>query len=71
MYSPSRWLVNSLALWGGRPGDALAEVRRVLLLLMTLDLTIMSGQLLAAGLRACADAAEQARRAAARSDQGV
>jgi DNA-binding CsgD family transcriptional regulator/tetratricopeptide (TPR) repeat protein len=50
-----------LALWAGEPGDSLAEVRRVLPLLQTPDLTILCGRLLAAGLRACADLAEQAR----------
>ena len=50
-----------LALWAGRPGDALAEVQQVLPLLKTPDLTIVCGRLLAAGLRACADLAEQAR----------
>jgi DNA-binding CsgD family transcriptional regulator/tetratricopeptide (TPR) repeat protein len=50
-----------LALWDGRPGDALAEVQRVLPLLTTLGQTIICGWLLAVGLRACADLAEQAR----------
>ena len=50
-----------LALWAGEPGDALAEVQQVLPLLKTADLTIVCGRLLAAGLRACADLAEQAR----------
>jgi DNA-binding CsgD family transcriptional regulator len=50
-----------LALWAGRPGDALAEVQRVLPLFTVPDLTISCGWLLAAGMRACADLAEQAR----------
>jgi DNA-binding CsgD family transcriptional regulator len=50
-----------LALWDGRPGDALAEVQKVLPLLKTPDLTILCGRLLAAGMCACADLAEQAR----------
>jgi DNA-binding CsgD family transcriptional regulator len=50
-----------LALWAGEPGDALAEVQRLLPLLNTPDLAIFCGRLLAAGLRACADLAEQAR----------
>ena len=50
-----------LALWAGRPGDALHEVRRALVLFKAPDLTIFCGRLLAAGLRACADLAEQAR----------
>ena len=53
-------------LWAGRPGDALREVRRALALFKGPDLTILSGRLLAAGMRACADLAEQAR---ARRDQ--
>ncbi len=50
-----------LALWARRPGDALAEVQRVLPLFKTPDLAIFCGRLLAAGMRACADLAEQAR----------
>ena len=54
------------SLWAGRPGDALRETRRALALYQGTDLTILSGRLLAAGMRACADLAEQAR---ARRDQ--
>jgi len=54
-----------LALWAGRPGDALDEVRRALAPFTAPDLTIFCGRLLVAGMRACADLAEQAR---ARSD---
>jgi DNA-binding CsgD family transcriptional regulator len=50
-----------LALWAGEPGDALVAVRRVLPLFQTAGLTILCGRLLTAGLRACADLAEQAR----------
>jgi DNA-binding CsgD family transcriptional regulator/tetratricopeptide (TPR) repeat protein len=50
-----------LALWAGRPGDALHEVRRALAPFTAPDLTIFCGRLLAAGMRACADLAEQAR----------
>jgi DNA-binding CsgD family transcriptional regulator len=50
-----------LAVWTGRPGDALAEVRRVLPLLKTPYPAVFCGRLLAAGMRACADLAEQAR----------
>jgi DNA-binding CsgD family transcriptional regulator len=50
-----------LALWAGRPGDALAAARRVLPLFKTPDMTLVCGRLLAAGMRACADLAEQAR----------
>src|SRR5579859_5264918 len=53
--------VVELAVWTARPGDALAEVRRVLGLFKVADLTIFSGRLLATGMRACADLAEQAR----------
>ena len=55
-------------LWAGRPGDALRETRRALALFKATDLTILSGRLLAAGMRACADLAGQAR---ARRDQGA
>jgi DNA-binding CsgD family transcriptional regulator len=55
-----------LALWAGRPGDALADIRRTLARFQAPDLTILCGRLLAAGMRACADLAEQAR---ARRDQ--
>ena len=54
------------SLWAGRPGEALRETRRALALFQGPDLTILSGRLLAAGMRACADLAEQAR---ARRDQ--
>ena len=53
-------------LWAGRPGDALDETRRALTLFKAPDLTIVSGRLLTAGMRTCADLAEQAR---ARHDQ--
>ena len=55
-------------LWAGRPGDALRETRRALALFKAPDLTILSGRLLAAGMRACADLAGQAR---ARRDQSA
>ena len=57
-----------LAVWAGRPGDALAEVQQALPLLQTTDLTIMCGWLLAVGMRACADLAEGAR---ARRDEAA
>ena len=50
-----------LALWAGRPGDALNEVRRALLQLNTPYLVAVCGRLLTAGLWACADLAERAR----------
>ena len=49
------------SLWAGRPDDALAETRRALTLFKVPDLTILAGRLLIAGMRACADLAEQAR----------
>jgi DNA-binding CsgD family transcriptional regulator len=55
-----------LALWTGRPGDAVGEAERVLALVAAPDLTIFCGRLLAAGMRGCADQAEQAR---ARQDE--
>jgi DNA-binding NarL/FixJ family response regulator/tetratricopeptide (TPR) repeat protein len=57
-----------LALWGGRPGDALAEIQRVLGLFKTPVLTMFCGPLLVTGMRACADLAEQAR---ARRDEAA
>jgi DNA-binding CsgD family transcriptional regulator/tetratricopeptide (TPR) repeat protein len=53
-------------LWAGRPAEALRETRRALARFNVPDLTILSGRLLAAGMRACADLAGQAR---ARRDQ--
>jgi DNA-binding CsgD family transcriptional regulator len=55
-----------LALWTGRPGDALDGINRVLALYKVPDLSVFCGRLLAAGMRACADLAERAR---ARRDQ--
>ena len=55
-------------LWAGRPGDALRETRRALARFNVPDLTILCGRLLVAGMRACADLAEQAR---ARRDQSA
>jgi DNA-binding CsgD family transcriptional regulator len=57
------------ALWAGRPGAALQEARRALALFTAPDLTIFCGRLLVAGLRACADLAEQAR--ARRDEPGI
>ena len=53
--------VAEALLWAERPGDALREVRRALALFSVPDLTILCGRLLAAGMRACADLAVQAR----------
>ena len=55
-----------VSLWAGRPDEALQETRRALALFKAPDLTFLSGRLLTAGMRACADLAEQAR---ARRDQ--
>lgn len=57
----SAQLAAELALWAARPRDALQEARRVLALYTAPDLTIFCARLLAAGMRACADLAEQAR----------
>jgi DNA-binding CsgD family transcriptional regulator len=57
-----------LALWAGHPGDALAEIQRVLGLFKTPVLTMFCGPLLATGMRACAELAEQAR---ARRDEAA
>jgi DNA-binding CsgD family transcriptional regulator/tetratricopeptide (TPR) repeat protein len=58
-----------LALWSGRPGEALQEVGQALAPFTAADLTILSGWLLALGMRACADLAEQAR--ARRDDYAI
>jgi DNA-binding CsgD family transcriptional regulator len=50
-----------VALWAGRPGEALEEVQRLLERLQDTEWVILSGWLLALGMRACADLAEQAR----------
>ena len=50
-----------LALWDRRPSDALNRVQRVLPLYKTPELAVFCGRLLVAGMRACADLAEQAR----------
>ena len=55
-------LTVEVALWAGRPGDALQQVRQALAPYEDVpDLTGGCGQLLAAGMRACADLAERAR----------
>jgi DNA-binding CsgD family transcriptional regulator len=62
-------LTVEVALWAGRPGDALQQVRQALAPYEDVpDLTGGCGQLLAAGMRACADLAERAR---ARRDHGA
>jgi DNA-binding CsgD family transcriptional regulator/tetratricopeptide (TPR) repeat protein len=50
-----------LAVWAGRPADALEEVRQVLPLFGDADRTFLCGRLLTVGMRACADLAENAR----------
>jgi DNA-binding CsgD family transcriptional regulator len=55
-------LTVEVALWAGRPGDALQEIRQALAPYEDVpDLAGGCGQLLAAGMRACADLAERAR----------
>ncbi len=57
----TRQRAADLALWAGRPADAVNEARHVLALYTAPDLTIFCGRLLVAGMRGCADLAEQAR----------
>jgi DNA-binding CsgD family transcriptional regulator len=55
-------LTTEIALWAGRPGDALDQARQALAPYEEApDLTEQCGLVLAAGLRACADLAERAR----------
>src|SRR5262249_15010832 len=54
-------LSAELALWAGRPGDALHQMQRAVDPFTAPDLTILFGWLLTANIRACADLAEQAR----------
>jgi DNA-binding CsgD family transcriptional regulator len=61
--------VAEVALWAGRPQEAYGEVQRVLERLEGSDWVILSGWLLAVGMRACADLAEKGR--ARRDDQAV
>jgi DNA-binding CsgD family transcriptional regulator len=49
------------SLWTGRAGTALQQTRGALALFTVPDMTIFCGRLLVAGLRACADLAEQGR----------
>jgi DNA-binding CsgD family transcriptional regulator len=63
-------LTVEVALWAGRAGDALEEVRRALAPYEDVpELTAGCGHLLAAGMRACADLAERAR--ARRDHDGI
>ena len=57
----TRQRAADLALWAGRPADAVNEARQVLALYTAPDLTVFCGRLLVAGMRGCADLAEQAR----------
>jgi DNA-binding CsgD family transcriptional regulator len=52
--------VAEVALWAGRPDEALGEVQRVLDILEDTSWAFLCGWLLALGMRACADLAEQA-----------
>jgi DNA-binding CsgD family transcriptional regulator len=54
--------IAEVALWAGRPDEALEEVQRVLERLEDTGWMIFCGWLLALGMRACADLAERARR---------
>jgi DNA-binding CsgD family transcriptional regulator/tetratricopeptide (TPR) repeat protein len=58
--------VAEVAVWGGRPGEALQKVEQILGRLQGTDWAIGCGWLLAVGMRACADLAE---RALGRQDQ--
>jgi DNA-binding CsgD family transcriptional regulator len=58
-----------VAVWAGRPGEALEEVQRLLERLEDTVQVIFCGWLLAVGMRACADLAEPAR--ARRDDDAV
>ena len=53
--------IASMALWSGRPGDALEGTRKALAVFKPPDLAFLCGPLLAIGMRACADLAENAR----------
>jgi DNA-binding CsgD family transcriptional regulator/tetratricopeptide (TPR) repeat protein len=57
----TRQRAADLALWAGRPADAIDEARQALTLYSAPDLTIFCGRLLVAGMRGCADLAERAR----------
>jgi DNA-binding CsgD family transcriptional regulator len=59
-------LAARLALWTGRPAEALEEVLQVLPSLTSHTYTYRCGDVLAAGMRACADLADHAR---ARQDE--
>jgi DNA-binding CsgD family transcriptional regulator len=58
--SAALWTAE-LALWDGRPADALEEIRHVLLPIDTHERAIVCAPLLTVGIRACADLAELAR----------
>jgi DNA-binding CsgD family transcriptional regulator len=60
-------LVAEATVWAGQPNEALERVQRLLERLADTDWVIFCGWLLAVGIRACADLAEQAR--ARRDDQ--
>jgi DNA-binding CsgD family transcriptional regulator/tetratricopeptide (TPR) repeat protein len=58
-----------VALWAGRPGDGLADVREALARHQSPEWTLQCGGLLVIGMRACADLAAQAR--ASRDEPGT
>ena len=61
-------LTAEVAVWASRPADGLAEVNEALSRYHSADWTIQCGWLLAVGMRACADLAEQGR---ARRDESA
>jgi DNA-binding CsgD family transcriptional regulator len=61
-------LTAEVAVWSRRPADGVAEVKDALARYQSTDWTIQCGWLLAVGMRACADLAEQGR---ARRDQSA
>jgi hypothetical protein len=63
-------LVAEVAVWAGRPEEALEEVQRLLGRLEHTQWLIFSGSLLTVGMRACADLAESGRAAATTTPSG-
>ncbi len=62
-----RWYIGAasltaeLALWTGRPTDAVEDVRKALEVFKPPEMAFLCGSLLTAGMRACADLADNAR----------
>ena len=59
-YEAAPWAAE-VALWDGRPADALQEIQRAMTMFTVPDLAILAGRLLITGMRACADLSEAAR----------